>query len=430
MPGGKMHLAGLVAIASVLVFAFVARNLPTHGGSTANAPTLGERLDGVRGKPSGFDYLRIALALSVAITHIPGLTFGETSHQGWVYTTLDRLHLWTPVYAILPMFFALSGFLIARSLERCRTVVAFLGLRMIRLVPALTVVVLISALVLGPLLTELALRDYFSDELFSKYFLNIFSAIQYDLPGLFTDNPDRGIVNGQFWTIPVEVLCYVSIAALAALGVRRFRALAPIFTLGTIAAFVLYHGTRYGWQHAPDFSVAGVKRGLFLIWSFLCGMTLYYYRDRIRWNGFLCLAAATAAYLSLLLRGHFAYLLPPSIAYVTVFLGLANPKRLWVLRGADYSYGLFISHWAIMQTVMHFAPRNEFATVFIGLPLSLGAAALSWNLVERPCRKLRRFVMEADAGRAPRAPLLVSGAAALVIAPAAVAYEGWLALAN
>ena len=41
------------------------------------------------------------------------------------------------IHMILPMFFALSGFLVAGSLERSRTLVQFFGLRALRIVPAL-----------------------------------------------------------------------------------------------------------------------------------------------------------------------------------------------------------------------------------------------------------------------------------------------------
>ena len=59
------------------------------------------------------------------------------------------------------MFFCLSGFLVAGSLERCRTPISFAGLRIFRIFPALVVEVLLSALILGPLLTHYSLKMYF-----------------------------------------------------------------------------------------------------------------------------------------------------------------------------------------------------------------------------------------------------------------------------
>jgi peptidoglycan/LPS O-acetylase OafA/YrhL len=55
------------------------------------------------------------------------------------------------------MFFALSGFLVAGSPERSKTLLTFLGLRAIRIYPALGVEVVLSALLIGTAVTTLPL---------------------------------------------------------------------------------------------------------------------------------------------------------------------------------------------------------------------------------------------------------------------------------
>ena len=78
--------------------------------------TIEERLLEADGRPSGFDYMRLALALAVFMLHIPATNFGDEVQNALF------LHLLRPVSAIvLPMFFALSGFLVAGSLARCKT---------------------------------------------------------------------------------------------------------------------------------------------------------------------------------------------------------------------------------------------------------------------------------------------------------------------
>jgi peptidoglycan/LPS O-acetylase OafA/YrhL len=109
---------------------------------------------------------------------------------------------------ILPMFFALSGFLVTGSLFRTRTLTEFIALRLLRLVPALAVEVTLSAVVLGALFTSLPIGQYFSDPAFWKYFLNIAGRIHYSLPGVFQDNPIP-IVNISLWTIPYELEWYL-----------------------------------------------------------------------------------------------------------------------------------------------------------------------------------------------------------------------------
>ena len=108
----------------------------------------------------------------------------------------------------------------------------FVGLRAIRIYPALAVESLIAALVLGPLLTTKSLPAYFSDHDLHTYFLNILGDPHFLLPGVFKSNP-IDLVNGQLWTIPYELRCYVLLTALAMLGaVRR-----PVILL---AATIVY----------------------------------------------------------------------------------------------------------------------------------------------------------------------------------------------
>src|SRR5207245_877255 len=140
--------------------------------------------------------------------------------------------LWTTplrplLRAIVPMFFTLSGFLVAGSLERCQTLISFMGLRAIRIYPALMVEVLLSAFLIGTCITSDSIKDYFTDSEFREYLLNSIGDIHYNLPAVFENNPFPRIVNSQLWTVPYELGCYLTLAGLAILGIKRRPMLAP-----------------------------------------------------------------------------------------------------------------------------------------------------------------------------------------------------------
>jgi peptidoglycan/LPS O-acetylase OafA/YrhL len=91
--------------------------------------TIARRIEETGGRSSGFDYLRIGLALSVIAVHSTKVSYGMVADRTiWGPPQLVFSHI------ILPMFFALSGFLVAGSLERCRTLVSFYGLYQIPLI--------------------------------------------------------------------------------------------------------------------------------------------------------------------------------------------------------------------------------------------------------------------------------------------------------
>ena len=167
----------------------------------------------VGGFGPGFDFLRIALALGVMLWHSLAAVDGNTLAG-------KDTPAWLAVYAILPMFFALSGFLVTGSAMRLPLSQYILN-RVFRIVPALGVDILLSALILGPIFTAFTLADYFGGEQFGRYFLNIIGIIHYQLPGVFLDNPLGGVVNGSLWTVPYEILCYVLMSVMIGVGIVR-----------------------------------------------------------------------------------------------------------------------------------------------------------------------------------------------------------------
>ena len=158
---------------------------------------------------------------------------------------------------ILALFFSLSGFLVTASLQRCKSLISFLGLRVLRIGPALAVETTLSAIIIGSIFTELPLAQYVADPKLHAYFLNIVGDIQYELPGVFLHNPMPDVVNAQLWTVPYELWCYVVLALLAVLAGRWLRSLDPVADF--IATYdghpVLPEGTPegmpwwMGWQH-------------------------------------------------------------------------------------------------------------------------------------------------------------------------------------
>ena len=343
------------------------------------------------GKSTGFDYLRIGLALSILSWHSIVTSYGPEV-QDQLLASPWRL----AIGPLLPMFFALSGFLVAGSLQR-NTIPTFLGLRILRIVPALAVEVFLSALVLGPLLTTLALGEYFSDTRFLTYFLNVGGYVHYFLPGMFEHNPFPHYVNGQLWTIPFELDCYVLLAVLAIMGVCRR---APALAIATLALQFFWTGNAavaaYAQGEWP--TVGSIVPGPVLILSFLAGVTLYVLGDRIPAR--LPLAAMALVLTAIGLAVPFGdYFIAFPIAYLTATIGLLNPPKWSLVRWGDYSYGVFLYGFPIQQFAASLGPsfQHWYIDLAISLPLTLALAALSWTIVEKPLLGLKRQVQKLDA---------------------------------
>src|ERR1700686_856218 len=117
--------------------------------------TLLERFSAVSFKGPGFDRIRLAAAM-VVVAH----------HSWW---GVEDLAYWYSVGFVhcgllaVIVFFCISGFLVTPGLVRSGDVIKFGAHRMLRIFPALVVVVIASMFVLGPILTNYSMVDYFSD---------------------------------------------------------------------------------------------------------------------------------------------------------------------------------------------------------------------------------------------------------------------------
>jgi peptidoglycan/LPS O-acetylase OafA/YrhL len=329
------------------------------------------RLDLSRGRTTGFDYLRIALALLVLLVHVPRTT------------TADDAWLWSPYVrpltgAILPAFFALSGFLVTGSLQRSKTLVEFAVLRALRLVPALAVEVMVAALILGPLLTVFPLDRYFTDVKFYRYALNIVGDIQYKLPGLFLHNPDPDMVNRQLWTIPAELRCYAALMVLAVLGFARRWPWMLALLGACVIGFPLFDFIR----HRDIFAIANVPPML-LVLAFLAGVSFNLLAEWTPLNGGLFILCIGLGYVAMLFR-ETTYFAAVPLTYVTLFMGLSRPPKTFITAAGDYSYGVYLYGFPIQQAYACLFPhfRVWWASLVFTLPIVLGLAFLSWTLVE------------------------------------------------
>ncbi len=350
-------------------------------------PTLGSALDFAKGRPAGFDYMRLLLSIAVLAWHTILITEGV----GVQNYNIEHASFRAFALLILPMFFALSGFLVAGSLDRAKNIVDFACLRVLRLLPALCLVVLLSAVVMGPLMTSFSLNEYVADPRFSRYFLTILGNIQEQLPGVFENNPFPGVINGQLWTIPIELECYLILIIPAVLGIYKRPKLFLAFVLMVQLAFAV---RAIGWP-----VIYGGVPPRVLIMCFLAGVIMSMYRHKIPYRiDLACLCTAIAFALVYIPGGNYFLAFPA--AYLTVYLGLMNPKKNWWVSSGDYSYGVYLFAFPIQQLVVSipFLPQVWYVNFLVSLPLVMLMALFSWWVIEKPALSHRHHIPKVHAG--------------------------------
>jgi peptidoglycan/LPS O-acetylase OafA/YrhL len=185
-----------------------------RAGTTRSQHRLGELAKRDRDR-NGFGALRLIAAGCVLFAHSFALTGhrepGSPPAGGW------------GGMGVL-MFFSISGFLIAQSWHRDPSVLSFTVKRTLRLMPALATSVLLTAFLLGPIVTSLPLAAYLGDgETWSFVTANLTFQTFYGLPGVFAHATYPDAVNGSLWTLPLELKAYGFVVAVGSTGLLARR---------------------------------------------------------------------------------------------------------------------------------------------------------------------------------------------------------------
>jgi peptidoglycan/LPS O-acetylase OafA/YrhL len=331
---------------------------------------------------NNLDCLRLILATIVVLFHVSALT---------TLPAFDFLGRWMSPHFAVRSFFVISGLLIYRSYTRSSSVTSYLEKRARRIYPAYFTVIVFAALALCPLST-LPISRYFGYG-FWKYlganllFLNFLAP---SLPGVFTSN-SLSAVDGALWTLKIEVVFYLFVPILHYLCVR-FGTKATIGTMFVLSCLWKYGFAWLAFVHSPHaVDAVDAPRGIYQqldvqfpaqLLYFLAGVLLLLYFDKLK-SHFGAVAGITAG---LYLLDHFFFKSNLDVLWIS---GVVFVFGFWHYFGnfskyGDFSYGVYIVHWPILQTLIVFGVAGLNPSIFLlaGLSLTFLAAFLMWHLVE------------------------------------------------
>jgi peptidoglycan/LPS O-acetylase OafA/YrhL len=317
-----------------------------------------------------FDAIRVVLASLVIISHSFAL-LGDKEPIVWV-STLGSF--------AVHGFFAMSGYLVATSALRFKSVPRFLGARALRIIPGLVVAW-------------------------------CFSLLAARWAGGYAGNPGPPYINGPVWTLVWEALCYLAVALLFAVGVLRKSAFAAFVAVTWLVVIVNV-------QPGVDFYAAVVP----MLLAFMGGVFLSLVGPVRKWTVIVAAIglALTVSFpifnrvfdvtvgwipvsfapVGITPGSLFGWIYIACLPIVIVWLG--NWQGIVIRLRWDISYGLYIYGWPIGQLLVYVAVSRKFdlspltlalATLAITAPVALA----SWLVVERPALKLKRFLIATPA---------------------------------
>jgi peptidoglycan/LPS O-acetylase OafA/YrhL len=349
-------------------------------------------------RDNGVTLLRLGFALLVVFGHS-----WEVSGRG--PDPLQRTAGVTCGEVGVNAFFALSGFLVTQSWLRSRSSRDYLWRRALRILPGFWTCLVVTGLGLFPLLWAhqhgTTWRGAFSQAPFFGYVgRNALLRIrQANIGDLFAAQPASGVVNGALWSLFPEFLCYLGVAIGGALGCFSARRVGRLW-LGATVIFAVHAGGPLALAHL---SGRAHDSGWYL-WRlstqatfFAAGALSCTLGGRLQVSvarliaGVLLLAVATGA-------GAYAWAAPVLLPFSVLQLA-ALIRGAWLDRLGDYSYGIYVYHFPLQQTLVFFGWGAGSAWMLFGLAIALvlPVAVASWHGVEKPALRLKGLLHRAKA---------------------------------
>jgi peptidoglycan/LPS O-acetylase OafA/YrhL len=331
-------------------------------------------------RPNNFDLTRLILASIVCIFHS-----GMLSHApklAWS-TYLDA-------GAAVEGFFAISGCLIFASWDRSASLREYASKRWRRILPGY-----FAATVLCLAISFLLFHAFRVGKFFvaNATFLNF---LYPGIEGVFANNPESTGMNGALWTIRVEIMFYCAVPVVAWLcrKLGRDRVL-----ITTAIASILYRYVMEGrlFLHLPHRALAVALPGQ---WSFFAvGALVYYHLDWFRKHVRLLFVLGLSLYAATYFVDGLA-IRPLAIPVMVLAFCFLAPGVKGPARWGDFSYGTYLFHWPIIQTLVAFGLFARWPYLALGVTVALVAfsAGLSWFFVEKPMLRGDNYKSRAAVG--------------------------------
>jgi peptidoglycan/LPS O-acetylase OafA/YrhL len=340
-------------------------------------------------RQNNFDFLRLIFAASVIITHSYPLSGAQECDWLCQLTAGQYTFSWIAVRG----FFVISGYLIFQSMERSKNLLGFYWKRLLRLFPALAVV-LVLTVALGPFVYEND-TPYLLNKKVRTYIPNNLRLyrIQYDIPGIFDQNPHKSAINGSLWTLPFEFTMYIALSVL--FFIRKKRRLTVLILLLIFLCLakldILNFAEIQKWK-------------FFLLDWYLIELGVYFSAGALLAGlniarlppGSLRIILALSLMLFVAATGHQSFSLA-SVTLLPLFIisaglcpisGISNVTKYI----GDLSYGIYIYGFPVQQTLVYFFRFDHISLMCTSLVISAILAYASWHLVEKPALKYKNLV--------------------------------------
>jgi len=335
---------------------------------------------------NNFDFLRLLFALLVLVTHsypLSGLPEKDLLFQ-YSHGQASLSHLGVQGFLII------SGFLITKSLIRSKSLSDYFYKRVLRVFPGLWFLLFVSVVIcfffsgknILAYVMHYSTRDY--------VFYNAVLKTQYNIDGVFKENPYHSAVNGSLWSIPYEFFFYIVLSCCFFVR-ERTHILRWVFISLFIVLVVLFLTSlpKLSEFNLPFWQLQGShldELGAFFtagaIWAVLP-------QPVIKARQLLAIMSALVLIISMGFTGY-EYTQFIALPVLVISFGSLNTSIFSQLnRYGDFSYGIYLWGFFVQQTLMHLFHLGLIELMCTSIVITYIFGALSWHFIEKQALRFK-----------------------------------------
>ncbi|MBE5772558.1 MAG: acyltransferase [Clostridiales bacterium] len=329
---------------------------------------------------NSFDILRIVVALSIISTHL----LAHIPPQNMVLR--ECMGYFNSYFYGVVAFFAISGFLMPRSIERSHSFGSFLKKRLLRLYPGIWGAFFISAAVIIMLY-----RPFLNWKRITVWLGTQLTFFQVYTPE-WLRGYGNGTPNGALWTIITELQLYV----VAWVFYKQLKKLTPkqwiaVILAATVANLICWY--------IKDLVPHIVYRVIFIsfvphLYIFLLGMCLYFHKDTLlAWlvKHWVMVLSVYTIWMTV-----FYFFIPSVGFYAPIHIGLTLPVMIISVAFGlgkhrlkyEISYGMYLYHVIIINALIQLGITDGLLAMVIVVTLSVIMGFAENILIDRNVSKL------------------------------------------
>ena len=305
-------------------------------------------------KENAFNAIRFLLCLVVVFSH----TLGHFAISNKFFLN---------GHIAVSVFFIISGFWVTKSYFASKDLKIFFVKRMKKIFPMYYFSVLTFSLICF-YFSGLDAKEYFCAEYFKYLFWNFtfLNFVHPSLPGCFSGNA----VNGALWTIKIEIGFYIILPVIIFIWRKLKKLQKNIFLVALYVLSVAYNMILNSFAekwHLPtqlSYQLPG------FISFFVSGMLIFFnWNFFLKVRNFLIIPAIFLYFLHYFTETEILF--PAALAIIIVWAALFFKKLSCIGKEIDFSWGIYLFHFPIMQILFYSSDKNIIAPVFVSAVLGI-----------------------------------------------------------